>query len=372
MQPHLQPVNLGKKILPMRSLWLLQFKKSVKPQADLAWKSRQFDLSKLVSCLKQTFFLKTTFLDDLQFQAKDRELGLLCCNIFWNWQKSFQENFFFWMNIYSWSQATGLDHWGPCLARQVDPLCHVQFVWRKITGSTVDRSDPAKIPLWSMSTERQQLNHLDFSDTKFCLDMPVAANVFILDLFVYALNICRSAGAFTLNWCGDVCFFFSGAIDPCCCQRFGVRVNLFGLVKAECMDIPNHCVRSGPSRAVLESQGISTWCFIALHCACCDHQNYMHHVKHGVTSRSDLKNAWHAMTCHDSHDVKSPQADNTFCSHQLASSKSTRSGEPDFSRWFCLELLHTFTYFYYYKKKKVAWHVIHPHILYLSCNILFA
>lgn len=60
------------------------------------------------------------------------------------------------------------------------------------------------------------------------------------------------------------CLFFSGAIDPCCCQRFGVRVNLFGLVKAECMDIPNHCVRSGPSRAVLESQGISTWCFIAL------------------------------------------------------------------------------------------------------------
>ena len=202
--------------------------------------------------------------------------------------------------------------------------------------------------------------------------MPVAANVFILDLFVvYALNILQKYGGIYSERCGDVCFF-SGAIDPCCCQRFGVRVNLFGLVKAECMDIPNHCVRSGPSRAVLESQGISTWCFIPLHCACCDHQNYMHHVKHGVTSRSDLKNAWHAMTCHDSHDVKSPQADNTFCSHQLASSKSTRSGEPDFSRWFCLELLHTFTYFYYCKKKKVAWHVIHPHILYLSCNILFA
>ena len=266
MQPHLQPVNLGKKILPMRSLWLLQFKKSVKPQADLAWKSRQFDLSKLVSCLKQTFFLKTTFLDDLQFQAKDRELGLLCCNIFWNWQKSFLwKTFFFgWIFIHG-SQATGLDHWGPCLARQVDPLWHVPFCFGKITGSTVDRSDPAKIPLWSMSTERQQLNHLDFSDTKSCLDMPVAANVFILDLFVvYALNICRSTGAFTLKDVEMFVFFFSGAIDPCCCQRFGVRVNLFGLVKAECMDIPNHCVRSGPSRAVLESQGISTWCFIAL------------------------------------------------------------------------------------------------------------
>ena len=95
----------------------------------------------------------------------------------------------------------------------------------------------------------------------------------------------QKCGGIYSERCGDVCFF-SGAIDPCCCQRFGVRVNLFGLVKAECMDIPNHCVRSGPSRAVLESQGIPTWCFMALHCACCDHQNYMQHVKHGGTSRS--------------------------------------------------------------------------------------
>lgn len=122
---------------------------------------------------------------------------------------------------------------------------------------------------------------------------------FVCSLCIEYMQKC---GCIYSERCGDVCFF-SGAIDPCCCQRFGVRVNLFGLVKAECMDIPNHCVRSGPSRAVLESQGISTWCFIALHCACCDHQNYMHHVKHGVTSRSDLKNAWHAMTCHDSHDI---------------------------------------------------------------------
>ncbi len=67
-------------------------------------------------------------------------------------------------------------------------------------------------------------------DTKSCLDMPVAANVFIFDLsVVYALNIRRSAGAFTLKDV-EMCFIFSGAIDPCCCQRFGVRVNVFGLV----------------------------------------------------------------------------------------------------------------------------------------------
>ena len=54
------------------------------------------------------------------------------------------------MNFDSWSQATGLDHWGPCLAR----------------------SDPAKIPLSSMSTERQQLKSLWFKiQILSCLDM---------------------------------------------------------------------------------------------------------------------------------------------------------------------------------------------------------
>ena len=82
-------------------------------------------------------------------------------------------------------------------------------------------------------------------------------------------------------------------------------------------------------------------------------------VEHLVAIRKMLDMPWLAMA----HDFKSPQADNTFCSHQLASSKSTRSGELDFSRWFCLELLHTFTYFYYCKKRR--WHVIHPYILYI-------
>ena len=266
----------------------------------------------------------------------------------------FKKTFFFgWIFIHEARQLVWTT--GGLASQGTGILCDMCiFVRGKINGSTVDRSDPAKIQLSSMSTERQQLKSPWFKIQSFGLVWTWLASRqrfhpwFVCSLCIEYIAEVRGH----LLWKMWRCLFFSGAIDPCCCQRFGVRVNLFGLVKAECMDIPNHCVRSGPSRAVLESQGISTWCFIALHCACCDHQNYMHHVKHGVTSRSDLKNAWHAMTCHDSHDVKSPQADNTFCSHQLASSKSTRSGEPDFSRWFCLELLHTFTIFLLLQKKE--------------------
>ena len=65
MQPPLQIVNLVKRCFPYFPMTFSmasfkcyeQFSECVKPQADLAWKSRQFDLSKLVSCLKQTVFL---------------------------------------------------------------------------------------------------------------------------------------------------------------------------------------------------------------------------------------------------------------------------------------------------------------------------
>ena len=93
------------------------------------------------------------------------------------------------------------------LPRKARFLCDMSISARKINRLLIGATQPRSRSQVCQQSVNSSITLIQ--DTKSCLDMPVAAKVFILDLFVvYALNeYMQKCVGICSERCGDVCFF---------------------------------------------------------------------------------------------------------------------------------------------------------------------